>query len=393
MTLHWAAVLLAAATAAPAEVSTLDGAVVSGTVTALDAKAVTVETGGGPKAVPLDSVLEVRFPGDAAAPAAEPSPVTVWLAGGGKVSCADVAADQRQVTLTVAGGSVAVPRAAVRAVRFRPADAAVDAKWDELLEGSAAKDLLVVRNAEVLDRLDGTVGRIDAAALTFVVGDTTVPVPRDKPKLYGVVFAAPAEAPAAPACVVRLRNGDRLPAAGVALAGDALRATLAGGGALALPAAAVEAIDFGLGKVRFLSTLEPSSRRHTPYIGEISVFDVRVDRNDDGGPIRIDGRTFAKGLVVHSRTELTYRLAGEYRRFVATAGIEDVVRSNGYGHVVLSISADGKELLNRPVAAADSPIPLDLDVSGARELTIVVDYGEVGDVSDHLALGDARLIK
>ena len=63
------------------------------------------------------------------------------------------------------------------------------------------------------------------------------------------------------------------------------------------------------------------------------------------------------------------------------------------GDLDLVISADGKELFRRNVKGSDPPIPLDLDVTGARELTIFVDFAGDWDISDHLALGNARLIK
>jgi hypothetical protein len=76
---------------------------------------------------------------------------------------------------------------------------------------------------------------------------------------------------------------------------------------------------------------------------------------------------------------------------LATAGIDDGVE--GRGHVRLTIAADGRTLFDGPVAGGDPPLPLDLDLAGATRLSILVDYGEGFDVSDHLDLGNARLVR
>ncbi len=42
--------------------------------------------------------------------------------------------------------------------------------------------------------------------------------------------------------------------------------------------------------------------------------EFRRDRNPDNtGNIRVAGKTYDKGLVMHARTEVTFDLDGEYR--------------------------------------------------------------------------------
>lgn len=392
-------ILLAAVMAAPtAEVVTLDDRAVSGPLVALDAKAVTVEADGKPTPIALADVLEVRFPPADAAAAAESGEIALWLRDGGLLKCRQVVTKGRTVEAdTVSAGGVSFPVGAVGAIRFRSADPAVEAKWEELLEAAPGRDVLVVRSGDVLDRLEGTLSGIDAENLTFLVGETRVPIPRSKPKLFGVVFGPSSAPKVEPVGELRLRNGDRLPVKALRLDGETLAATATSGGAVGVAASAVQAIDFGRGKVQFLSKLPPHDKQHTSYWGdEPPLFDVLVDRSFEGKdrPIRIERQTFRSGLVIYSRTRLTWRLGGEYRRLTAVAGIEQARRSNKVGGTVdLTVSADGRTLFSRRVTKADPPLPLDLDLAGARELTVFVDFGGDNDVGDHLALGDARLIK
>jgi len=105
----------------------------------------------------------------------------------------------------------------------------------------------------------------------------------------------------------------------------------------------------------------------------------------------VGGQRFARGLALHSKTRLVYSLAGRHRRFQAWMGIDALVGRRGNVHVV--ISADGKTLLETDVKGTDKPRLVDLDVTGKRELQILVDFGGDLDIADHLDLADARLIR
>ena len=72
-------------------------------------------------------------------------------------------------------------------------------------------------------------------------------------------------------------------------------------------------------------------------------------------------------------------------------GIDALVGRRGNVHVV--ISADGKTLLETDVKGTDKPRLVDLDVTGRRQLQILVDFGGDLDIADHLDLAEARLIR
>ena len=157
-------------------------------------------------------------------------------------------------------------------------------------------------------------------------------------------------------------------------------------------------IDYSRGKVVYLGELEPETVDWTPYFGPADNIRSRAkflwpreNRSLDSGPLQLDGRPYEKGIAIHSRTRLTYHLAGDFRRFKATAGIDDSVRPAG--HVRLVLHGDGRVLFQADVAGTDPPRPLDLDVSSVRRLTILVDFGENLDTADHLDLCQARVVK
>jgi hypothetical protein len=230
------------------------------------------------------------------------------------------------------------------------------------------------------------IGDFDDKSVKFLLDKDEIPVKRDK--VYGLIYKRARTASKA-ACLVDIEGGDALQVKQVVYEAGAWKAALAAGPAVDLPAEKVRALDFSLGKVRYLSQMEPREVRYVPY------FDVtwkyRRDRNLDGGPIRLGNKSYTRGLAIHSQTFLRYRLAGDYRRFQAVMGIDQVVAKRGNVQVV--ISGDGKELLKTAVTGEDPPRALDLDVAGVRDLEILVDFGEMIDIADHLDLADAKVIK
>jgi hypothetical protein len=193
-------------------------------------------------------------------------------------------------------------------------------------------------------------------------------------------------------------SGSAWPARSVVLAGDALEWTTPLGLKVARPLMALARLDFSRGKVVYLSDLKPESVAWVPYYGlgrdlpaRADYYAPRQDRSLSSGPLQLDGVRYAKGLAIHSRTTLVYRLSGRFRRLAAVAGIDDAVRPRG--NVRLVIRGDGRVLADLPIAGTDPARPLDLDLAGVTRLTLLVDFGEDGDVGDHLVLCDARLIQ
>jgi hypothetical protein len=88
---------------------------------------------------------------------------------------------------------------------------------------------------------------------------------------------------------------------------------------------------------------------------------------------------------------VVYRLPDRFHRFKAVAGIDDRVHPRGSVHLV--IRGDDRVLFEADVAGTDVPRNLDLDVTGVRRLSILVDFARELNVGDQLLLCDARVIK
>ncbi len=370
----------------------LAGQVVSGRLQSLSGVGVTVHLKSGPTNLAAAEVLEVRFPlaSIEALPLTKPVAAWVRLRDGSRIGCRELAATPKQVKLqAVSLGDLTMPARAVSSVRFGKATVGVIDTWRDLLGREIKRDRLVIQKGRTLDYLDGIVGSIDAKQINFLLDGDEIPVPLSR--VYGVIFygkSSTAESKRA-ACRVQLRGGDRVELSSIEIAGSTCRGKLSGGASFVVEVDRLERIDCSSSRIVYLSAITPRVVEHVPY------FDVtwkyRRDRNLDGGPLKVGGLHFRRGLALHSKTRLVYSLGGRHRRFQAWMGIDALVGRRGNVRVV--ISADGKPLLEADVRGTDKPRLVDLDVSGRRELQILVDFGKDLDIADHLDLADARLIR
>ena len=192
-----------------------------------------------------------------------------------------------------------------------------------------------------------------------------------------------------PVCEISTAGGDFIKAQSASWNEGKLQIGLLGAATASLPGDQILSLDFSSGKVRYLSQLEPREVKYTPFFDQVWTY--CRDHPRDGGALRLGNKEYARGLWIHSRTLLKYRLNGDYRRLQAVMGIDQAVAPLGNVHVVLS--GDGKTLYESEVRGSDAPRNLDLDVAGVRDLSILVDFGGDLDIADHLDLADAKVIK
>lgn len=381
----WILVILAAVAELPAaEVETLKGEKLSGQLAEMSDSVLRLARADAPLDIPLADVLAVRFLKTAA-----DEPVVgdrVVLVDGTRITCSEFTVRKGQAKLTSPQcGTLVVPAARLAQVRFGVSTPKLDEGWAALLTRESKTDMVIVKKEEVLDHLDGVVGDV-GEKIGFLLDGDEVPVAREK--VYGLIFRRKAESPR-PACQVDLAGGDALQAAKVAWNGTEFKVRLAAGPEATLAASVVTGLDFSAGKVKHLSQLEPRDVKYVPYFDLVQEY--RRDRSLDGGPLSLAGRKYVRGLALHSKTTLRYRIAGEYTRFTALMGIDDSVHRLGNVRVV--ISGDGRPLLETDVKGTDAPRPVELDVSGVRDLEFLVDFGADLDIGDHLDLVDAKLLK
>ncbi len=390
------ACLLPAAGAAPAEFSVeaapLDGETTAGTLLGLVGEQVRINGEQGEVHVAFADLAELRFPAPAAPPETPDS--AALLRGGSELPVSTVTLEDGSFIAAVPGlGAVSLPGRAVRAIRFRPLAGADAERWEELAASEPEGDLVVVRRGARLDKLVGSVGGVGEEVVTFLLNGSEVPLPRGRTNFIGVVFGG---APVAtkPVAIVRPHVGGALRAATLASDADGgLAITLVDGASLTVPLSGVASIDFAAGSVTPLADLPTRGNSDVTAGWADEPWPVGRNRNLEGGPIRLAGRTFDRGLTLHAPATLQWRLPKGIGRLRATVGIEDARRSLGVGEVDLTVSGDGRELFKQRLTHADPPVEMNLDLTGVRTLIIAVGVGDDPFAGDHLALGNARVTR
>ncbi len=262
----------------------------------------------------------------------------------------------------------------------------------ELSHGPFDADILILSNG---DRLSGELKSLspEQYELSTPVG----PVQAATPQIQAVAFNSslvsfPHGAP--DTLLATLTDGSWLTLAAVRLdASGTLSGETLFGERVAFPVGSIESLVLSGPRVCFVSTLAPSRSGTQPYLSPAVSSHPSLNRNDRGGYLALRGREFPRGIGVTSASRFTYRLNREYLSFRATIGIDD--EADGGGSAVFAIEVDGSRIFTSPLVTGRSQ-PIDVgpvDVTQADELTLVVDYGEYGDILDVADWANAVLVR
>jgi NPCBM/NEW2 domain len=281
--------------------------------------------------------------------------------------------------------SVELPLALCSSLRFTkpapppgPADVLLLANGDRI-----TGKLLGVENGKAL--VQGSVGKLPidlkrVAAITFA----------RPPRADEAAAGRPGGAPGAARVLLELTSGEQIAGRWEALEEEAMRIRSDWGGVLTIPTASISRLLVQNGKLVFLSDLRPVEARHTPYL-EIE-HPHRIDESQGGRPLQLGGVRYGRGLGVHARSDLTYELAGGFKTFAATVGVDAEVGSAG--SVVFRVLGDDKVLYESPVMrGGDDAREITVDVHGVLLLRLVVDFADNGDLGDHADWANARLLR
>jgi alpha-galactosidase len=108
----------------------------------------------------------------------------------------------------------------------------------------------------------------------------------------------------------------------------------------------------------------------------------------DGKTLSIASTTYDKGLGVHAGSLLRYRLGGKCTRFRSDVGADD----ESDGSVMYAVQVDGRTVAqSTDVLKKGMVAHVDVDVTGGRELKLLVTNGNDNGNYDHAAWGNPRL--
>jgi len=403
------ALMVCAATAAGAELRTLKGDAITGTVVSVTPKEIVIDKGSEKVTVPVEQVMQLDLAPLGKGP---PGPYSdVELNDGSLFHCKQVALKGTNLELELLGGQpLKCPLDKVANILFNKAhDERLRQEWSdrvkERLEKLKRTDQLVrerpgadKNDKTIITGVDGTINKVDAEGKTlrFILDGETEEREVNIANLHGIIFAREADAGLKPiACKLNDSNKNTIMAASVEMDGGKLKMTTACGVAVDYPVEAVTRLDYSRGKLVYLSDLIPL--RQVEPLAEERLGNTFKDTNINNQPMRINGVVYAKGLAALAPTELVYDLNGEYREFRAVLGVDDQVQGTD-GAVQCYVYLDDKEVFKQDISRKDKKrdTVLALNVKDRRKLKIVIkapDDDFTFGVGRHLDIADAKVSK
>ena len=195
--------------------------------------------------------------------------------------------------------------------------------------------------------------------------------------------------------VTGLQDGSRLTALELVTKGSDTSLKLFGGAQLSTATTWIVALQVLGGRVEYLSDLKPASYRHIPYL-ELA-WPYRDDRSVAGTQLRSGAQFYLKGLGMHSPARITYELNGDFRRLDAEVAIDDEARQRGSVLFRVFVDDGNGEWQEKATSAilrgGQPPQSLSADLTGAKRISLLVDFADRGDELDHADWLNARLVK
>ena len=305
-----------------------------------------------------------------------------------------VEGDRVTVDLAEAKG-LSLPLASLRGAVFMPLSADEEGRLvthplfaAALADAHEPTDALFVIKDDAVIAVRGTLESLNETEAGFNWKDQSRTVGRDK--VYGLTRAAPATRPDVSGRVLAHLKGGSTIWGIPAFDGRTLSLQRDDGLTLDLPWDRVLRLDVRSERLVYLSDLEPAAT--TVRAVFTAPYEPMMDRSVMDQPLRLDERTFERGIGMHAMTSMSWRIDGRYDWLAAVVGIDESVGDRG--DCVVKVIGDGRELLSQRITGRDEPKTIRVNVAGVDRLELVAEPGpDVTDAGDRVDWADARLIK
>lgn len=246
------------------------------------------------------------------------------------------------------------------------------------------------KDPSVIRSISGKINALDDASLLFEFRGKARTISRSR--VVGMVFkhaSRPTPTDLGMHQTILLQGGQKLPGKVQSL-DDHLTFQIIGGGVLTAPRPVLKAMRIEGGRRIDLTRTKPNAEEVIPYFGLKMPY--KINTNFAGQPIVLfDGQTYDRGIAVHSKSRLHYKLKPNCERFQATFGL---MAPNGkLGNVQARVLGDNQVLWQQDnITQATDPINIDVPLKGVQRLILEVDFGKGQGVGDRAAWTNPRLI-
>lgn len=330
--------------------------------------------------VPLAEVVAVL--GVAVQPSSLPA---VQLAGGdvvrGLLVGGDAAGNHVELQAPVLG-RLRLPVDRLESIVLRPELA----RAQDLVLPDGADEALFAKAALGFDRIVGTLHQFGDLGIRFQPKDKEQPdwySPRDLVGLRVRGSAGPAHPAVAELCT---RAGDRVGVTAFEFAGAELRAKLEGGDERTVALGDLACLTRLDPAITFASTLEPVNVAEAAHDGDV-LLPWQRDAAVTGGPLLAGGRTWGRGLGVHSRSRLVFKVPVGRAVFAARVAFDDTALQlpvRGSVDVTVRVG-DAVVFQQKDLRAGAPPAPIGpVPVRAGDQVSLEVDFGGGRDLGDRV---------
>ena len=251
--------------------------------------------------------------------------------------------------------------------------------FDRLLNHREDVDRITLSNG---DRVDGEFASLKAEQFTLEtsIGKVQTSIDQTRSLAFNPDLVTTPKV-ADEFAILTLGDGSTLHVHKIVAADDLIVVESIGGFEFSVPVTAFRTIRFYDPNRVDLTQLEPAGTIIIPYLSMRRP--PKTNRNVIGGLMSLRGRLMPVGFGVTSGTALTWDLDRKYQQFRATVGIDDAAQRAG--SVVFEVQLDGEVAWqSRAITGASDPVDVPpIDLTGADELTLVVQFADRGNVLDY----------
>lgn len=337
-----------------------------------------VETTGGRRHLAGTEVLVVM-----GVPAVVPALPAAYLAGGevvrGTVGGGDSAGNRLELVSPVFG------RVGLAVDRLEVLASASGVVPSLLRLPPGVGEALFVRATIGFDVLAGALHQFGESGVRFQPAGSAAPRWFSGQEFAALRLRDAVARESAPGACLLTRVGDRVGIDQAKWTRDGLACELEGGTKVVVRGADVASVVW-CRDVVFLSDLVPSHVEESGFDGEV-VHPFRVDHNVLGGPLLASGRSPAKGLGVHSKSRLSFRVPDGMERFWTRVAFDDSATTLGLlPRANLEVRVNDRPVLGKQdFGAGDAPLDTGLvPVRPGDTVTLLVEPGLGRDLGDRV---------
>ena len=366
-----------------------NGDIVRGKLVHLDDENVTVsDTSKTPIAtstLKIPSVRKITAP----ARSTNSNELMIGLVNGSYVRADTISTDDSTAFLSIGDRILEVPRDTVHWIAFKESQSGSPDtyKWLAELPENPAADIIAIKRDTAWQFIECAITQITPENVVVLLDGESIPVKRSK--IFGICWLHPGETPGkaiepnsldillrSPQVEMKCRkitwNEDLL-------CWEVTMTSIKDDFVITLPADALSSIDYTFGRHIDLTRRPPANSRTDPYFGGLAgdatllqYFSPRIIMTPDDE----DQDASVPALLIHPRTEITWTVPDDSRRFQASFSLA----KNSVSPTAVVIQIDNSEVfqtvLGNPEEGdmSNQPLSVDIPLNGGKQLKIIVDF-------------------